>query len=101
MKLDIPKLISSMEKKDWERRLEYFYLEREKILPHQRVGINTDDWKEFIQQELDKAREEVQFTKEESKILRWSVENSEEAICTIWDKDILEVIQSKLSKLKQ
>lgn len=49
-----------MEKKDWEQRLEDFYFEREKILPSQSVGIDIDDWKEFISQELDKAREEVE-----------------------------------------
>lgn len=47
-----------MEKKDWEQRLEDFYFEREKILPSQSVGIDIDDWKEFISQELEKAREE-------------------------------------------
>lgn len=47
-----------MEKKDWEQRLEDFYFEREKILPDQSVGIDIDDWKEFISQELDKARKE-------------------------------------------
>ena len=47
-----------MEKKDWEQRLEDFYFEKEKILPNQSVGIDIDDWKEFIQQELSKAREE-------------------------------------------
>jgi len=38
----------------------------EKILPNQSVGIDIDDWKEFIEQELDKAREdtldEVKYT---------------------------------------
>ncbi len=43
---------------DWKERLEAFYFEREKILPNQSVGIDIDDWKEFISQELDKAREE-------------------------------------------
>lgn len=75
---------------DWEKRLEDFYFEREKILSDQRVGIDIDDLKEFIQQELDRAREEV---------IKNLIKKIEEANCDSISLELLREIDLWLSKL--
>ena len=71
-----------MEKKEWRDILKILLeWEREEILLAERVkkaysGKARDDIYLFIQQELDKAREEVQFTKEELELIMMILEDN-------------------------
>ena len=58
----------------------------------------VDNLTEYVEQEIEKAREEL-FTKEESRVIRFAFRNMEEQINTVWGEDTYKELEEKLETI--